>query len=108
MSANFIKLDSTERLEELFEQSHEKPVVLFKHSTSCPISAGVYEEVTRVNGDINLIIMQSARDVSNAVAGKTGVRHESPQAIVLRDGEPVYHASHFDVTAEAINGEING
>ena len=108
MSANFIKLDSTERLEELFEQSHEKPVVLFKHSTTCPISAGVYEEVTRVNGDINLIIMQSARDVSNAVAGKTGIRHESPQAIVLRDGEPVYHASHFDVTAEAINGEING
>ena len=108
MSANFIKLDSTERLEELFEQSHEKPVVLFKHSTSCPISAGVYEEVTRVNGDINLIVMQSARDISNVVAEKTGIRHESPQAIVLRGGEPVYHASHFDVTAEAINGEING
>lgn len=106
MSANFIKLDSTERLEELFRQSHDKPVVLFKHSTTCPISAGVYEEVSRVNGDINLIIMQSARDISNAVAGKTGIRHESPQAIVLRGGEPVYHASHFDVTAEAINGEI--
>ena len=108
MSANFIKLDSTERLEELFEQSHEKPVVLFKHSTTCPISTGVYEEVSRVDGDINLIVMQSAREVSNAVAGKTGIRHESPQAIVLKDGAPVYHASHFDVTAEAINGEIKG
>lgn len=108
MSANFVKLDSADRLEELFRQSHEKPVVLFKHSTTCPISAGVYEEVSRVDGDINLIIMQSARDVSNAVAGKTGIRHESPQAIILRGGEPVYHASHFDVTAEAINREING
>jgi bacillithiol system protein YtxJ len=70
MSANFIKLDSTERLEELFEQSHEKPVLLFKHSTTCPISTGVYQEVSRVNGDINLIVMQSARDISNAVAEK--------------------------------------
>jgi bacillithiol system protein YtxJ len=107
MSANFIKLDSTERLEELFTQSHEKPVLLFKHSTTCPISSGVYEEVSRVNGDINLIIMQSARDVSNAIASKTGIRHESPQAIVIKNGEPIYHASHFDVTAEAINSEMN-
>jgi bacillithiol system protein YtxJ len=106
MSANFIKLDTTDRLEELFEQSNEKPVILFKHSTTCPISAGVYEEVSRVDGDVNLIVMQSARDISNAVAAKTGVRHESPQAIVLRNGEPIYHASHFDVTAEAINGEL--
>ncbi len=107
MSANFIKLDSTEKLEELFTQSHEKPVLLFKHSTTCPISAGVYEEVSRVNGDINLIIMQSARDISNAVASKTGIRHESPQAIVIKNGEPVYHASHFDVTADDINAEMN-
>jgi bacillithiol system protein YtxJ len=107
MSANFIKLDSTERLEELFTQSHEKPVLLFKHSTTCPISSGVYEEVSRVNGDINLIIMQSARDVSNAIASKTGIRHESPQAIVIKNGEPIYQASHFDVTAEAINSEMN-
>ena len=106
MSANFIKLSSRKRLEELFEQSHEKPVLLFKHSTTCPISTGVYEEVSRVNGDINLIVMQSARDISNAVAEKTGIRHESPQAIVLKNGAPVYHASHFDVSAEAINGEL--
>lgn len=106
MSANFIKLDSTERLEELFAESHEKPVVIFKHSTTCPISSGVYEEVSRVDADINLIVMQSARDVSNAVASKTGIRHESPQAIILKNGAPVYHASHFDVTAEDIKGEI--
>lgn len=107
MSANFITLDSTERLEELFAESHEKPVVIFKHSTTCPISSGVYQEVSRVDGDINLIVMQSARDVSNAVASKTGIRHESPQAIILKNGAPVYHASHFDVTAEDIKGEIS-
>ncbi len=106
MSANFVKVDSTERLEQLFNESHEKPVVLFKHSTTCPISAGVYEEVSRVSADINLIVIQTARNISSAVAEKTGIRHESPQAIVLKNGKPVYHASHFDVTAKDILDEL--
>ena len=57
MSANFVKLDSVEKLEGLFEESHQKPIVLFKHSVTCPISAGVYEEVSRVSADINLIVV---------------------------------------------------
>lgn len=102
MNANFIKLDSTERLEQLFEESHDKPVILFKHSTTCPISSGVYQEISRVAGDINLVVVQSARPISLAIAEKTGIRHESPQAIVIKNGEVVYHASHFDVTAEDV------
>ena len=102
MSANFIKLDSAEGLEELFRESHDKPVVLFKHSVTCPISAGVYQEISRVSADINLVVVQSARQISMAIAEKTGVRHESPQAIILKNGEPVYHASHFDVTADEV------
>lgn len=107
MSANFIKLDSPEKLENLFQESHEKPVVLFKHSTTCPISAGVYEEVSRVSADINLVVIQSARHISSAIAEKTGIRHESPQAIILKNGEPIYHASHFDVTAKDILNELS-
>ncbi len=99
MNANFIKVDTNEQLEKLFEDSHKNPVVLFKHSTTCPISAGVYEEISRVTGDINLVVVQTARQISSAIAEKTGIRHESPQAIVLKDGAPIYHASHFDVTA---------
>ena len=106
MSANFIKLDSPEKLENLFRESHEKPVVLFKHSTTCPISVGVYEEVSRVSADINLVVIQSARHISSAIAEKTGIRHESPQAIILKDGEPIYYASHFDVTAKNIIAEL--
>jgi bacillithiol system protein YtxJ len=107
MSANFVKLDTAERLEELFNESHDKPVVLFKHSVTCPISLGVYQEVSRVAADINLVVVQSARHISTAIAEKTGIRHESPQAIILKDGVPVYHASHFDVTAEDIKDELN-
>jgi bacillithiol system protein YtxJ len=102
MNANFISLDSNEKLEQLFKDSHEKPVVLFKHSTTCPISSGVYAEISRVSGNVNLVIVQTARHISSAIAEKTGIRHESPQAIVLKDGQPIYHASHFDVTAEDV------
>ena len=104
--ANFIELNSIEKLEELFEKSNEKAVVLFKHSVTCPISAGVYHEVSEVEADVNLVIMQHARDISNEIAEKTGIRHESPQAIVLKDGKPVYHASHDSVTAEEISGKL--
>ena len=106
MSANFVKLDSVEKLEGLFEESHEKPVVLFKHSVTCPISAGVYQEVSRVSADINLVVIQSSRHISSAIAEKTGIRHESPQAIILKNGKPIYHASHFDVTAKDILDEL--
>lgn len=107
MKANFIKLDSAESLDELFQKSHTQPVVLFKHSVSCPISAEVYREVAAaVEADVNLVVVQSARGVSNAIAERTGIRHESPQAIVLKDGKPVYHASHFDVTAEEVNAKL--
>ncbi len=104
--ANFIELNSIEKLEQLFESSNEKPVVLFKHSVTCPISAGVYHEVAEVEGDVNLVIVQKARDISNQIAGKTGIRHESPQAIVLKNGKAVYHASHYDITAKDVENSL--
>lgn len=102
MKARFTKVESTERLDALFDLSAEKPVVLFKHSMTCPISSDVYYEVSNADAEINLVIVQTARDVSNQIADRTGIRHESPQAIVLKNGQAVYHASHYDVTAEDI------
>jgi bacillithiol system protein YtxJ len=106
--ANFIELNSIEKLEELFEKSNEKPVVLFKHSVTCPISAGVYHEVSEVEADVNLVVVQKARNISNEIASKTGIRHESPQAIVLKNGKAVYHASHYDITAKDIQKVESG
>ncbi len=102
MKANFTEINSTEQLERLFEQSNEKPVVLFKHSLTCPISAGVHQEIAGADADINVVVMQKARNVSDEIARRTGIRHESPQAIVLKDGKPVYHASHYDITASDV------
>ena len=106
MEANFVNVDSVDSLDRLFAESHEKPVVLFKHSTTCGISAGVYREVGQVAADINIVVVQTHREVSNVIAERTGIRHQSPQAIVLRDGRPVYHASHYDIEAQHIEAEI--
>ncbi len=100
MKARFNEIHTTEELDALVEKSNEQPVIIFKHSTTCPISHGVHREVSNADADISLIIMQTARSVSNAVAERTGIRHESPQAIILKDGAAVYHASHYDITAD--------
>jgi len=99
-----VRLDTIEKLEEAIENSRVHPVLLFKHSRTCGISAGVMsQEIAGVEAPINLILVQEDRHISNEIAARTRIRHESPQAIVLKDGEVVYHASHFDITADDIH-----
>ncbi len=106
MNANFVALESKAKLEELFERSKIEPVVLFKHSTTCPISSGVYNEVSNANVEINVVVVQTARNISDEIALRTGVRHESPQAIVLKNGIPIYSASHYDITAQDVENSL--
>lgn len=106
MKARFNEINDTKELDALFEKSNEQAIVLFKHSVTCPISFGVYNEISKADADINLIVVQNARPVSNAIAEKTGIRHESPQAFVIKNGAVVYHASHYDVTATDVMSNI--
>jgi bacillithiol system protein YtxJ len=98
MGNNFLRIDDHATLENLLADSTKKPVIVFKHSNACSISARAYREMEKVD-DVNILEVQSARDVSRELATRTGVRHETPQVIVLRDGKAVWNASHFDVTA---------
>src|SRR5258705_1515984 len=102
MGNRFLKISEKEALENLLTDSRERPVVVFKHSNSCPISAAAYREMENVDGDVGLIDVLRARDVSRELAELTGVRHESPQVIILRDGKAVWNASHYDVKAGAV------
>jgi len=103
MDTNFSPVGDAAALERLFARSHEAPVVLFKHSNSCPISARAYGQMQRFGGDVAIVVVQQNREVSREVETRTGVRHESPQAFVLRNGRVVWSASHFDITADVIN-----
>lgn len=102
MGNKFFKIDDQATLENLITDSKQKPVIVFKHSNACSISARAYREMEKVEVPVNLLVVQSAREVSRELANLTGVRHETPQVILLRDGKAVWNASHFDVQAAAV------
>ena len=102
MGESFFKIDNKETLDRLITDSKSKPVIIFKHSNACGISSAAYREMEKLDGQVNLLEVQSARDVSREVANLTGIPHETPQVIVLKDGKAVWNASHFDVKAGAV------
>jgi bacillithiol system protein YtxJ len=102
MGHKFFRIDDRTALDNLITDSNQKPVIVFKHSNACSISARAYREMEKYEGQVNILEVQSARDVSRELANLTGVRHETPQVIILRDGKAVWNASHFDVQAGAV------
>ncbi len=82
-------------------------VVVFKHSTRCPVSAWAFEEVKRFEAahpeiPVHLLKVVEDRPVSLYLADRLGVRHQSPQAILVRSGQAVWNTSHEGVTAGAL------
>lgn len=100
MPLKFKNIETITRLDELFAESNSHPVLLFKHSNSCGISTDVMREVSEVDAEMNLVVVQTGRAIANEIESRTRIRHESPQAIVLKEGVPVYHASHYDITTK--------
>ena len=105
-------LERLEELDRLLAASDARPQLLFKHSHTCGISAEALDElVAHLNGaaahvEYAMVTVQTHRDVSNEVARKLGVRHETPQALLIQNGRVVWSASHFRVTANAVEGAI--
>jgi bacillithiol system protein YtxJ len=89
-----------------------QPILIYKHSLTCGTSGVAYEEVldlaggSMLPGSAFLVRIQAARDVSDAIEKRLGIRHESPQVLLIVDGRVVWHASHFRVTARAISDAI--
>ncbi|TDN88770.1 bacillithiol system protein YtxJ [Salegentibacter sp. 24] len=86
------------------EESKDRLIGIFKHSTRCGISRMVLKNFEKQyedseNTKLYFLDLVKYRDISNAVADELGVRHESPQLIVLRDNKVVHHASHQDIDA---------
>jgi len=98
-------LGSVEQLEEIVEESKAKPVAIFKHSTRCGISRGVLKmfekNYTLSDNQMKLYFLDllQNRDISNQVATRFKVPHESPQMIVIKNGAVVHHDSHHSIEA---------
>ena len=101
---NWIELTSLDQLNEIENSSKENPVLIFKHSTRCGTSRMAFDRLNRNHKAEDSAKMTSYfldlisyRNVSNAIAQKFQVEHESPQAIVIKNGKAVYTASHFEI-----------
>ena len=97
-------LESETQLNALIERSNDAPCLIFKHSTTCHISAMVRARLEQ-NWDFDAAALEPYyidllrfRSVSDAVAEHFDVFHESPQVLLVRDGECVYDASHLDIS----------
>ncbi len=94
-------IQSQAELEQAHEASFQAPVVLYKHSTRCGISSmakgRLEREYTETPVQFYYLDLISYREVSNAIADRYKVYHESPQVLLLINGECVYEASHMDI-----------
>lgn len=110
---NWNQLTKIEQLEELSVLSFEKPIAIFKHSTRCGISRMALKNfetempADQTGIDLYYLDLLEHREISNAIAEKFGVWHESPQLILLKEGKSVYHSSHSDISAEALLAALN-
>jgi len=110
MADSMNALTSTSEWETARNHSKDTPVLIYKHSSACPVSGKAHGEVEDLveqeDVPVYKVVVQTHRGVSDAIEADLDLRHETPQIILLRDGEVVYDASHFDVTAEAIRTEL--
>lgn len=97
-------------LDAAIAESAERPVLLFKHSRYCGVSCEALDELqshieASASGAVSyrMITVQTHRPVSDAIAQRLGLRHETPQAILLRDGKVIWNASHFRITATQLD-----
>jgi bacillithiol system protein YtxJ len=102
MKNHFVKVTDTKEFQELADRSKDQPVVIFKHSLTCPISAAAYEQMAELAGEVALVEVQNARELSAEIENRLKINHESPQVLVLRNGQVVWEASHFKITADAV------
>lgn len=104
----WIELTSKEMLDEITEISQQTPVAILKHSTSCGISRMVLRQFEKdfnlKEEDVKLYFLDLLRyrEISNKIASKFNVPHQSPQLIVIKDGSVVYNASHGEISADSL------
>jgi bacillithiol system protein YtxJ len=95
------------QLNEIVNESTEKPVVIFKHSTRCSISRMAlrqFEQEFDLEGKVvpYYLDLLEHRDISNDIANRFGVYHQSPQLILIKEGKAIYDRSHESIDANKL------
>ncbi|OHX67093.1 bacillithiol system redox-active protein YtxJ [Flammeovirga pacifica] len=104
---NWKTLNELDQLDQIIEESHNQRVMILKHSTRCSISSMALNRLERSWEEGNNVTpyyldLIQYRPISNAIAEKFGVEHQSPQVIVFENGKVVYSASHMGISYKEV------
>ncbi len=104
---NWFPLLELSQLGEILEASKNKTQVIFKHSTRCGVSRGVIKQFEKQtiseNTDFYFLDLIAFREISNTIAQKFGVQHQSPQLIVIKNKKAIANASHHSILDMDLN-----
>ncbi len=108
---NWIPLTDLAQLNEIVTASNDKPVAIFKHSTRCSVSRFALKQFENKFDSANAVDtyfldLIAHRDISNEIATRFNVHHQSPQLILIKNGKSVYDVSHDAIDAVALKAKI--
>lgn len=110
---NWNKLESEQTLEDIKKVSNDQPVIIFKHSTRCPVSHMAlswfeksWKEEEMENVTPYYLDLINHRGISNKIAEEFDVQHESPQLLVIRNGSCTYHTSHSSISYKELQKNL--
>ena len=108
---NWNALTDLQQLNTIVEESKEQPVVIFKHSTRCSISRMAlkqFENHYDLHKEVKPYFLDliEYREVSNEIAERFQVMHQSPQILLIKDGKSIYNVSHDGIDAETLKGKL--
>jgi bacillithiol system protein YtxJ len=108
---NWINLTDIDQLEEIIDASQSEAVVIFKHSTRCSISSTALNRLERAwnleNAKAYYLDLIAYRSISAEIAERFEVEHQSPQVLIIKNGECVYHESHWDISFDQMLPLLN-
>lgn len=110
---NWNKLTEVSQLQTIKEESYRQPVLILKHSTTCSISGTALNRLERnwkqeKVGELKpyYLDLLRYRPISAEIASIFNVEHQSPQVLIIQNGECVYNASHFDISFAELEGAV--
>lgn len=110
-TVNWIPLTDLSQLDEIVTISDNKPIVIFKHSTRCSVSRFALKQFESEydltdSVDAYFLDLLEYRVISNEIASRFGVYHQSPQLLLIKEGKSVYDVSHSDINAMELKGKL--
>ncbi len=101
-------IETTQDIDAMIQASQENPVVLLKHSLTCPISSAGHDQFMQLSENpekdlhLYMVVVQTARAASNEIAERLEVTHQSPQVIIIDKGEAKADMSHYKIKSDAV------